>query len=309
MDKKKFIENCLASYISDNPRKFQQIFLEKFNTSFDDANLKMLNLELNAKKIILSNNETENLNIPLISHKIWITNPSNICDIPMNVLKLMEKNYENLSSNKKWKHFLWINVDINLLPDTNEILKKYGVTPVKISKIINGDIGILINAFLNQNMFPFASNLLRMVIINKYGGIYSDIGWILNRNIHQFFNKFEYIINGNKIDKGIVSHNIIACKKNNRLFTILLTNVTITNIHDFYRKYKLSLLEMTGPRMLTSLFSSQAYDSDKLLLLLCSPETFSGFHNESWKKENPKFGVNGTLDSEKFEKDINFTLK
>ena len=158
-------------------------------------------------------------------------------------------------------------------------------------------------------MFPFACNILRIIIVNKYGGIYSDIGWVVNPNISKFFKKFKYILNGNKLDKGIVSHNVIACEKNSRLLTMLLSNVNKDIIHSYYNEHGLSLLELTGPRMLTSVFGSFAYDTDELLLLLCSEETFTGFHNESWKKGKAKFGVNSSLDKLKFEKDIKFLKK
>ena len=281
----------IPSYYSDIEREYQKIFLNEFDNNLIKCNK---NLEEARKNIINTCNICNN--IPLISHKIWLTDNH---PIPEKTLNLMERNYDNT---KTWTHYLWTN-NISIINYNKSIIRN-------ISEFEGEYLYTLVKAYINQNLFPFATSVLRILIIRRYGGVYTDLGWILQPNFINLLNNADYILNGERdnVDKGIISHNLICCEKESYIFNKLINFITPKIVNKYYKKGGINAIrELVGPRMLTAFFGT--YLNEKLLLLVDCNVTFIRYHHNSWFGET-KFGVRKMehIDHKKFELDIKYKV-
>lgn len=296
------LDRIIPSYVSDCERLFQKYFLNNiFNVTFELANEKLFSLE----NIARSTTTDINL-IPKITHKIWLTNPLNPYEIPEHTLNLAIKSYQNLKSEDGWRHLFWTNTPSNI-PLSIEKLKNEGVEIHNIDELNTQACFKIVLAYINQHMFPFACDILRIQVVNLFGGIYTDMGWIISPNINNIISKFEYVFNGEFYDKGIISHNFIATYPESHILRFILDHLTnpANIIHYLNINGVHSLVEVTSPRMFTAIFGALSSEHTKLLLITESEQTFTRYHHESWLGEC-KFGIRPVknADIHKFKTDI-----
>lgn len=130
-----------------------------------------------------------------ISHKIWLTHPNNPFEPPDLYVSQMIKNAnENFSS--EWKHYFWV----NSIDSTPEFVKKIsqGINNSEVkeysSAIKHGTWSEQIKILIEDKKFAFAADILRLVVLNQYGGLYSDLGVNFKRPIDPVFDRYDYML-------------------------------------------------------------------------------------------------------------------
>jgi len=295
------IKITIPSYITIKERETQTLFLsEEFNLTQEKANDNMKYLQDKAIRIIEIN--LKNHEFIKITHKIWLTNINNPYEPDNRTQELIKQQYLNLP---KGIHFFWTNypefckkfilkwnIDNNIniqIRDVSEFKTYYGYT--------------VYQAFLNQNLFANACDILKLQVICKYGGIYSDLGFSIKSDIYKIIKNFNIVINGEFFEPGIVSHNILCSNiKEHYLYKTILKKIDNVNIRKkYYNKIKniWGIIELVSPRMITAAISSLCYDNDDTVLLIVNNEfTSDRYHNNSWFGE-VKYGC-------KKHEDINY---
>ncbi|CAO3460128.1 hypothetical protein [Azospirillum argentinense] len=143
----------------------------RFFSFVDEAEAKLAGI-LNANTSSLGSS-----NIPKMVHRIWLTNTQSPCEPP-------EKYIENFihmassSEDPEWRFLLWVQ-DESLLPATVSAIKASGKhIEVKniFDEISDGKWRGLLDAFVKDKKYPFAVDVLRMKILQEYGGVYTDMG-------------------------------------------------------------------------------------------------------------------------------------
>ena len=115
--------------------------------------------------------------IPLITHHIWLTNPDNPKNMDEDYIKWMENSIKLNPVKEGWQHYLWIQ-DKKLLPD---LVKRVARNKSIIIKELSEDIlSQMVNraefedALYVKHKFGQASDILRVELLNIYGGAYFD---------------------------------------------------------------------------------------------------------------------------------------
>ncbi|MDP3532621.1 MAG: glycosyltransferase [Alphaproteobacteria bacterium] len=114
--------------------------------------------------------------IPLITHKIWLTNPNKPSEMPDKYTEWYENTIKFNKPIDGWRHILWIQ-DRKLLPRTVELAEESG--NIEVIELTDDILDQLKNkeVFLKsiaQNKFAMAADTLRVELLNVYGGIYLD---------------------------------------------------------------------------------------------------------------------------------------
>lgn len=114
--------------------------------------------------------------IPLITHKIWLTNPNKPSEMPEKYIEWYENTIKFNKPRDGWKHILWIQ-DRSFLPRTVELAEESGnievieLTDDILDQLKNKDVFL---KAINQTKFAMAADTLRVELLNIYGGIYLD---------------------------------------------------------------------------------------------------------------------------------------
>lgn len=133
-------------------------------------------------------------NIPYLVHHIWLTHP-------LSPREIREEDLDNLVSTKKtlggnlskWSHIVWTN-DKGLLPKSTKFLEENGIE-VRNIEDYQQEISLFepIMQLVDKKLWGMASDSLRYVIVQKFGGIYSDINFKFKRSIEEDLYKFDFI--------------------------------------------------------------------------------------------------------------------
>ncbi|WP_165380265.1 glycosyltransferase family 32 protein [Candidatus Finniella inopinata] len=113
--------------------------------------------------------------IPLISHTIWLTSTKNPRELTHQYLTWYKTSIQNNLRINGWQHYFWIQ-DEKLLPKTLQALG----SDIEV-KLIGKDLPTdfpLKNYFeqeLTGKKYGKASDILRCVILDSYGGVYRDV--------------------------------------------------------------------------------------------------------------------------------------
>lgn len=143
------------------------------------------------------------------------------------------------------------------------------------------------NIFLKHKLFANACDIARIQIVNKYGGLYSDLGWAMTKNIKSYLNNFDIMFNGETAEwcRGYISHNVIYSREADHIiFTKMLyyiENIDVLNEYNrersIYRTH-----EIVTPRFIMAAIPGLC-KNDKLIVLTNSSYTFDRYHNFSHK--------------------------
>ena len=302
------IKITIPEYVTKCRKENQTLFLKnEFNTRHEDADQNMRALRERACLLVLDTSLPDDF--IKITHKVWVTNPHNKYEPNMETQNLVKKQYLNLPH---YRHIFWTN-DPNFC--------KTFIDSWDISSEINIEIRDIIEfkhyygyrvyeAYMKQQLFANACDIVKIQVVCKYGGIFSDMGWCLKPTLEKIIKNFNIVINGEFIEPGIVSHNILGSKIVEHYLYITVLKI-IDNIDKNKQYYNLlkgvwGIVELSGPRMLTAAVSSICKD-DNILLIVNNEYTCDRYHNHSWFGEG-KYGVrlHNNVDYKKFEHDLNF---
>ena len=169
--------------------------------------------------------------IPKIIHQIWI-GPKKKPDIWINTFK-----NDYINNNKDWEYKLWNDENISeLFDEFPKMLKIYNIEPTYNGK----------------------SDLLRYLILYKYGGIYIDADsvWINNKSFNNLLleiNDSKFFIAYENISKNIVCGGIMGSSKKNNYVKNLIDH--IENINNYKKKCNIhGAWRRIGPGLLSKLY-------------------------------------------------------
>lgn len=188
--------------------------------------------------------------IPKIIHQIWI-GPNKKPDIWMNTFSI-----DYLKKFPSWKYKLWNDNNISELFDNQSVI---------------------LQIYDNETSYNGKSDILRYLILKKYGGIYVDADsvWINDNSFDDILkkvNETNFFISYESSDKKLVCGGIMGSSINNEYINIILDSLrnmiirwdnTIRPV-DYIRKRRThGPATLIGPGLLTKLF----IDNKKITIL------------------------------------------
>ena len=131
--------------------------------------------------------------IPYLVHHIWFTNPSNPREIRESEIKNIINAKETLGENhSKWNHIVWTN-DKNFIPFSVEILENNGIEVRSIEDYKQEfKLYEMVNHFIEKKSWGIASDAMRYNILQKFGGIYSDLDFGFSRSVENDMYKYDF---------------------------------------------------------------------------------------------------------------------
>lgn len=166
--------NDLYKYVYNIFEKYEHInfsdFQNRLQAIYDENAPEKL---INRNPAILN----ESHKIPLITHHIWLTNPDNPKNMEEDYIRWMENSIKHNPIKDGWQHYLWIQ-DKKLLPDLVKILAQNNSIIIKeLTEDVLSQIDNRIefeNALYIKRKFGMASDILRIELLNIFGGFYMD---------------------------------------------------------------------------------------------------------------------------------------
>jgi len=300
------ISMTIPEYVKRDRNENQTLFLKnEFNTNHEEADHNMRILRERACRLI------QNTSLPddfiKITHKVWITNPDNKYEPNMETQNLVKQQYLNLPN---YKHIFWTNVPdfCKNFIDLWNINKEISIEIRDIAEFKDYYGYRVYQAYINQQLFANACDIVKIQVVCKYGGIFSDMGWCLKPTFEKIIKNFNIVINGEFIEPGIVSHNILGSKIVEHYLYMNVLKI-IDNIDKNKKYYNLiksvwGIIELSSPRMLTAAVSSICKD-ETVLLIVNNDYTCDRYHNHSWFGEG-KYGVrlHDKINYKMFENDL-----
>lgn len=131
--------------------------------------------------------------IPYLVHHIWFTNPSNPREISESEIKNIINAKETLGENhSKWNHIVWTN-DKNLIPSSVEKLENNGIEVRSIEDYKQEfKLYEMVSHFIEKKSWGIASDAMRYNILQKFGGIYSDLDFGFSRSVENDMYKYDF---------------------------------------------------------------------------------------------------------------------
>ena len=209
-------------------------------------------------------------------------------------------------------HCLWV-LDISKIPNTIKYIFNSG-KKIIINEIFNEDVGIGNNfksrnwfwKLYNLKFFSKASNILRIEILNKFGGIYFDLGFHIINDFNYYIDNFNYIFYYHKFNNLVVYPDItfFAIYPESNLINKYLNlfdnfdfldndtkNIFSTNI---------GFSAISGLYLLIVLFNSNIHTEEKILYF--NDKRFYDLKQQSSWSGKCKFGGSNALEFEKIYK-------
>jgi len=122
-----------------------------------------------------------------------------INEVPETLLQNFVNSAETLGEG--WRHFFWC-LDSEKIPNSVSYLKDHvpGIEIKSVREEFRKEGGFqlygerLFNILIENNFFTIASNMLRLNIVFKYGGLYCDMGVSLRRNLTPLVDLYDILL-------------------------------------------------------------------------------------------------------------------
>lgn len=170
---------------------------------------------------------TKNKEIPYILHQIWTAtaSKSRMSNMPEKFKNIILNNYKHFDD--KWQIFLWTNkieaIPKQIATHPHVTVKLYQEEFVEIEKYVD----ILSKS---EGLFSLLANLLRAIILQKYGGVYYDADYILCKPLEEVLNQYDFIAGRESSDHLLVGNAFIAAHPNHPIIESYFGSL-IKNFH------------------------------------------------------------------------------
>lgn len=254
------IHKCYTPYPDDLESIFAQ---EEMNYEQLDQAITLSSLKKLKDKDI---KPAETSKIPTITHHIYFTSPSNPVKLPDFYIEKIKANFSRLNEvSSNWQHYIWTN-NASIFPA--EIKNIKGVTIKEIEEFREHALYNYISKIINKGekmraYYMEASDMLRLMALQRFGGIYNDMDYeIYNASsLFELMKKFDFIggrefprmrsFYGNAFMVAKASHPVI--NEAVRRLELYHSDPNSANIPD-YIKYTCGLFEklyLNSPPLLT----------------------------------------------------------
>ncbi len=271
-----------------------------------NKNIVSINIQ---KYIDVQNGEVNEINtIPFITHYIYFSHNQNPKPISKKVTQIMQNSIGRLKLEEKhWQHYFWtdnpalVPFEIRQIP--NLVIKDFNeFTTDKLHRNIVDKID---KGQTSHRFFAQASDILRVLVIEKYGGIYLDLDYEIfdAREFIRYLKRFSFI---GGIERPFfptyssIANDIFAAAPQNKIIKNI-KNILFRNLNDHnnlpkYLEYPChnfsKLIFETGPTIFSvGIYTLKDLDKEDYILMpdgvLCNFEAARSNEVKVSSKINP----------------------
>jgi hypothetical protein len=178
--------------------KSNEVFLEIFEQEdFDYTKMDKAVTNDGLTKLANKDLSPTQLKIPTISHHIYFTSEENPRKLNEYLTGIVESSLLKLNNTEDWQHYIWTNKPdifadqlVNLKGVKFKDIQEFQGHPLYPYVIQAMDKGATLNAH-----FAEASDILRFMVVQKFGGMYNDLDYeIYNANsLVELMHKFDFM--------------------------------------------------------------------------------------------------------------------
>jgi len=160
---------------------------------------------------------TSNMLMPKNIHHIWFTNENSPRE--PNTDTIIKTNALLLNDQVDWTHALWTN-NKALIPKTVSKLEDINIKVFEIGDLISSAACDLIQYNIEKKYWGIASDIARLVILEQFGGIYTDVNYILDHLPWQEMSNYKFFAQSR--DGVHIGNYFIASTPHNKILTTWL---------------------------------------------------------------------------------------
>ena len=282
--------------------------VDNFSEIFKQEGLDYLELDQKAKrdyqdkisKIIISNNSK--LRIPAITHHIYFTPENSSKQLNDFYNETMKATFSRLNNlNTEWNHYIWTN-NPKIFPEDLKQIKGVKIKSINelSDHILYNDLVEAIKKGKKQKAYySQASDILRFSLLQKFGGIYSDMDYEFYnaKALYELMQNFDFI-GGRETAKDISFYGsaFLAAKANHPILNEIVKK-HYRNSHNKivpeYIKYPCRITDLiyfnAPPLVTTSYFHKSNIEGNNDIILpswIIFNASFARFKNKSCSYEN-----------------------
>lgn len=200
--------------------------------------------------------------IPKITHQIYFTKKERTEELGVFYTEKLKANFNRLNEVGDWQHIIWTN-NKKIFP--RDLIKIKGVIVKDIDEFKGQELYSQVNEYIkigeeHFSYFAQASDMFRLMVVTKYGGIYNDIDYEIYdaKNFDKFISAFDFVgAREHYIEVSYYGNSFFAAKPEHPLILealmLLSRNLNKNAIPD-YIKYPCTYnddLYFNGPPLIT----------------------------------------------------------
>lgn len=173
-------------------------FIEVFKQEGFDYKIKDKEITLTSLSKLQNLPINDKFSIPNISHHVYFVQSENPKALLEFYIKKMEANFSKLNETSlSWIHYIWTN-NPNIFPDHIKNYKNVKVGNIDIFKdhpLYNHLKETINNGNTNRAYFMSASDILRLMLLQRFGGLYQDMDYEIYdaASLFELKGKFDFI--------------------------------------------------------------------------------------------------------------------
>ena len=221
---------------------------EGLTTRFNNRFSHLIDVDGMHSKVELVDNSQK---IPHIFHSIWFTSTTSPREVRESDVEVV------ISNAKKTKaifpdrdYILWTN-DKKLIPTTIKALEAEGIKVCNTSELGDYKLSREISIALENKEFAKASDIMRGVLIEKFGGLYMDLDYTIynHKLLAEALNKFELVVGKDEfIQQQYFGNAFIAAKPHHpvleELVSLMGRNLSVPSNIDVTNEKKIRYLSI-----------------------------------------------------------------
>lgn len=159
-------------------------FYSKLNIAYNSFEK---NLNPNGKSGSISN-----VKVPPIIHTLWFTSDEKPRGLPKRYIYWLKKSIEACPKKHGFSHRLWVH-NKSKLPKTVKIMESLGVEIHETKELGDFPLKYLYEVQFNNKRYGRASDIFRLVVLNKIGGIYRDTDYRIHQSLLPLIESYNFI--------------------------------------------------------------------------------------------------------------------
>jgi hypothetical protein len=232
--------------------------------------------------------------VPQITHRIWLSDPANWHLPPENYLRTIVEMISNQGN--AWKHYFWTNV-----PEVEAYISKYLSDRRVKADVIDIRSNFSVSALLphldrlvGDRKFVFAADIAKMIVLSRYGGVYSDLGVDYKPVIAEWASRSNGAV---VLDSNLIFQlSFLAMPPNAlvlKIWSEILQHPDILTAALYGRNQRFSaageVTLLTGPGFTAAMMLAAEVDQ-KFVVVPYQSRIFRWSSQKSWYAVEPKFG-------------------
>lgn len=130
--------------------------------------------------------------VPPIIHTLWFTADKNPKELPERYIYWLKKCIEACPPEQGFSHWLWVH-DKTKLPQTMKLMKELHVEVHETHELGDFPLKNLYEDQFNNKRFGRASDLFRLAVLYKVGGIYRDTDYRIHQSLLPLLEQYNFI--------------------------------------------------------------------------------------------------------------------